>query len=48
MKTTYPSERKLEQEIALLIWHLKMNRMTPREQAIYHLHLVHKREHQKW
>lgn len=47
--TTSPSNtRKLEQELALLTWHLKMARMTPMESAIYHNGLVHKREHFKW
>lgn len=35
--------RALENELALLIWHMRMNRMTPRERAIYHNSLVGKK-----
>lgn len=30
------SRSKLENEMALLIWHMRHERMTPREAAIYH------------
>jgi hypothetical protein len=39
--TTSPSN--LERELALLIWHMRANRMTPREHAIYVNSLVGKK-----
>lgn len=36
MMTMTTSPSKLENELALLVWHMRMNRMTPRESAIYH------------
>lgn len=40
---TTTSRSDLERELALLIWHMRMNRMTPRERAIYHNSLVGKK-----
>lgn len=40
---TTTSRSKLENELALLIWHMRANRMTPREHAIYTNSLVGKK-----
>lgn len=42
---TRKSTRGLENELALLIFHMRMNRMTQRERAIYFNSLVGKYNH---